>query len=334
MINHNNSWLIISHHFLSFFFEKNLVVSEIVNTFAVYYYTSTLIHYLFMLTINNLSFTYPRAIKPVIDGISLSLEPGSVYALLGPNGAGKSTLLYLIAGLLTPYKGEVLLNGTNTRLRLPETLKDIYLVPEEFTLPSITMAEYCSLYSKFYPNFSYQVLQANLLTFDLPMDMHLASLSMGQKKKAMMCFALATNTPLLLMDEPTNGLDIPGKVSFRSFIASQMSDNRTIIISTHQVQDVARLLDHVIIMNENRILLNSSSLNITKRLIFTNTTNPETIASALLAKPSIAGTAVVLENEDGSESELNIELLFELVTSNPSLINKLFQPTPPPYENH
>lgn len=285
-----------------------------------------------MLDINHLSFSYPHAPRPVIDDITMQIEPGSIYALLGPNGAGKSSLLYLICGLLTPASGSVELNGINTRLRLPQTLQDIYLVPEEFTLPPMTLSRYCSLYSKLYPRFSYEDLQRNLLTFDMAMDVHLGRLSMGQKKKAMMCFALATNTPLLLMDEPTNGLDIPGKVSFRTFIASQMCEERTIIISTHQVADVAKLIDHIIIMSDNKILLNASSLAITNRLLFTNTIDPEVAAAALLSKPSLAGTSVVLLNQDGSESELDIEMLFELVTTQPQLVSNIFQPTPPPYE--
>lgn len=302
-------------------------------TFAVYYNISTLKHYTLMLEINNLSFSYPHTLRPVIDHVSMGLAPGSVYALLGPNGAGKSTLLYLIAGLLTPASGEVTLNGNNTRLRLPQTLQDIYLVPEEFSLPSTTLERYCKLYGKLYPKFSYEDLQRNLQAFNMPMDIHFDRLSMGQKKKAMMCFALATNTPLLLMDEPTNGLDIPSKVSFRSFIASQMNEERTILISTHQVLDVAQLIDHVIIMNDNKILLNASVFDITKSFIFTNTNDSDLIARSLLSKPSVAGTSVILANEDGTESDLNIEMLFELVTTNTPLFNQFFQPTPPPYEN-
>ena len=88
----------------------------------------------------------------------------------------------------------------------------------------------------FYPNFSKEDMHKYLHCFEMDMDVNLGALSMGQKKKVFMSFALATNTSLLLMDEPTNGLDIPGKSQFRKFLASGMSDDKTIVISTHQVR--------------------------------------------------------------------------------------------------
>ena len=91
--------------------------------------------------------------------------------------------------------------------------------------------------------------------------MNLGALSMGQKKKVFMSFALATNTSLLLMDEPTNGLDIPGKSQFRKFMASGMTDNKTIVISTHQIRDIDKMLDSVMIMDESRVLLNESTVH-------------------------------------------------------------------------
>lgn len=277
-----------------------------------------------MIKVINLTFNYPHFKTPVIDNVTLSINPGHVYALLGPNGAGKSTLLYLIAGLLTPTSGEVTLNGVNTRLRLPSTLADMYIVPEEFVLPEVTLDKYVSLNSGFYPRFSYDDLRANLQTFGLTTDLHLGRLSMGQKKKVVMSFALATNTPLLLMDEPTNGLDIPSKANFRSFIASQMTEERAIVISTHQVADIEQLLDHIIILDGNRIALDRSVQEITEKLLFTVTTNPEIVMQAILAKPSLAGTSVVLPNIDGTESEINLELLFELATTRPDIIHSVF----------
>lgn len=281
-----------------------------------------------MIEIKNLTFNYPHFTKPVIDDVTLSINPGHVYALLGPNGAGKSTLLYLIAGLLTPQRGSVTLNGVNTRLRQPYTLADIYIVPEEFALPEVTLDQYVDLYSGFYPRFSYDDLRTNLQTFGLDTSLHLGRLSMGQKKKVVMSFALATNTPLLLMDEPTNGLDIPSKANFRSFIASQMTDERAIVISTHQVADINQLLDHIIILDGNHIVLDQSVAEITDKFLFTVTTDPVVATQAILARPSLAGTAVVLPNTDCAESEVNLELLFELATTRPDIIHSVFYNSP------
>jgi len=288
-----------------------------------------------MLKIDHLTFFYPHRNKPVIDDFSMELPSGGVYGLLGRNGAGKSTLLYLIAGLLTPKSGEVKFAGVNTRLRLPSSLSDIFIVPEEFNLPSMPLKSYIELYSKFYPNFSHEDMERHLATFELPDDLHLGALSMGQKKKAYMCFALACNTPLLLMDEPTNGLDIPGKTSFRRFIASSMTEDRTVIISTHQVRDINSLLDHVIIMDNRSMLLNASMAEIQKRLAFMSTDNPELVSRAIYAQPGVQGVNVVIPNDGSFDTDVDLESLFELSATAPDSLAAIFPnpQLPPKYEN-
>lgn len=279
-----------------------------------------------MLNIQNLSFRYPRRSQAVLDDFSLKIDNGGIYGLLGPNGAGKSTLLYLISGLLTPKTGEVKFNGVNTRLRLPETLNDIFIVPEELTLPAVKLDSYVKMNAPFYPRFSYEDMQRHLATFEVGNIAHykLSSLSMGQKKKIFMSFALACNTSLLLMDEPTNGLDIPGKAAFRRFIASSASDDKIIVISTHQVRDIDRILDHVIIMDEHRLLLNESINAITDRLAFLATADKELIDLALVAQPGIGGAQIVIENDGSLDTEVNLESLFELATTRRDIINALF----------
>jgi ABC-2 type transport system ATP-binding protein len=219
-----------------------------------------------MLEAKEISFKYKK--KTVFENFSLSVEKGKVYGLLGKNGAGKSTLLYLMTGLLCPQKGNVFYNHENVSKRLPSVLSDIFIVTEEFMLPHISLKKYVSINSSFYPKFSEEQLTQNLIYFDLDEDLNinLGALSMGQKKKVFMSFALATNTSLLIMDEPTNGLDIPGKSQFKKFIVSNMTDDRTVIISTHQVQDVEKLIEHVLIIDDNAILLNASTDDICRNL--------------------------------------------------------------------
>lgn len=279
-----------------------------------------------MLKIENLTFRYPGRKQAVIEDFSLTLENGGIYGLLGPNGAGKSTLLYLISGLLTPKSGEVTNNGINTRLRLPETLADIFIVPEELTLPPVTLDTYVKMNAPFYPRFSNEDLQRHLATFEVSDIAHykLSTLSMGQKKKVFMSFALACNTSLLLMDEPTNGLDIPGKVAFRRFIASSATDDKIIIISTHQVRDIDRILDHIIIMDEHKVLLNSSINEISSKLAFIATADRELIDKALISQPAVGGAQIVIANDGTYDTEVNLESLFELVTTRRDLINTLF----------
>ena len=107
-----------------------------------------------MITVENLSFTYRKSKRVVLHDFSLAFESGRVYGLLGKNGAGKSTLLYLMSGLLTPKGGKVMFHDTDVRRRLPVTLQDMFLVPEEFELPPVSLVSYIELNSSFYPRFS------------------------------------------------------------------------------------------------------------------------------------------------------------------------------------
>ncbi len=210
-----------------------------------------------MIDIKDISFAYDRRNK-VLHDFSLSFSEGGVYGLLGKNGTGKSTLLYLMMGLLRPQRGEVTYNGTATSNREAEVLRDFFLVPEEYDLPPITLRQYVRALRPFYPNFSDELLEQCLRNFDMPSDVNLGQLSMGQKKKVYMSVALAAQTRVLLMDEPTNGLDILSKSQFRKAVVSGMGEQKTIIISTHQVHDVENLLDHVVIIDRNRVLLNKA----------------------------------------------------------------------------
>ena len=273
-----------------------------------------------MITVENLSFLYRKSKRVVLHDFSLSLEKGRVYGLLGKNGAGKSTLLYLMSGLLTPKSGKVVYHDVDVRRRLPITLQDMFLVPEEFDLPPVSLISYIELNSPFYPRFSKEDMVKYLHYFEMDINIDLGALSMGQKKKVFMSFALATNTSLLLMDEPTNGLDIPGKSQFRKFIASGMTDDKTILISTHQVRDI----DHVLIMDNSRVLLNESTMSICDKLFFTESENRELLQSSLFSTPSIQGNFLLLPNESGEDSEINLELLFNATLAVPERISALF----------
>ena len=277
-----------------------------------------------MMNVNQVSFGYGRKKAKVLDGFSMNLEKGSVYGLLGKNGTGKSTLLYLMAGLLRPQSGQILYKGVEVTKRYPESLQDMFLVPEEFALPNVSLKQYVKLNAPFYPHFSDELLKACLRDFDMNEDIHLGELSMGQKKKAFMCFALATNTSLLLMDEPSNGLDIPSKSQFRKVIASGMTDDKAVVISTHQVRDIDSLLDHVLIMDGSRLLLNESVASICDRLYFAEQGMNEPTDDALYVQPSVQGNSVILPNTYHEDSKLNLEVLFNATLAERVKIQQIF----------
>ena len=277
-----------------------------------------------MIEVKEITFRYRR--KTVFQDFSCTFGNGKVYGLLGKNGAGKSTLLYLMTGLLLPYKGQISYKGENVSQRLPSVLSDLFIVPEEFMLPGIPLKRYMSINKPFYPKFSEEQLRKNLSFFELDdnLNVNLAALSLGQKKKVFMSFALATNTSLLLLDEPTNGLDIPGKSRFKKFIASNMTDERTIIISTHQVQDIEKLIEHVVIIENSAILLDASAEDVCRNLYFVNGASEVDAEKSLYVAASFQGYNAILPNSGEAESNLNLETLFNAVLENPGAINNLF----------
>lgn len=268
-----------------------------------------------MIEINHLSYRYAGAKRKVFDDFSLKLSENRIYGLLGKNGTGKSTLLYLLSGLLRPKAGQILVDGLDAKNRQPEILREMFIVPEEYDMPSLPLSDFIAANRCFYPRFSEEVLRECLRDFEMPEQLNLKELSMGQKKKVYMSFALAAGTRLMLMDEPTNGLDIPSKSLFRKVIANHMTDDRTLIISTHQVHDVESLLDHILMLNDSHLLLDAAVADLTEKYSFAYLQPSEMEDRVLYAEPTLQGNAVVRRRgAEEPETPLNLELLFNAVT--------------------
>ena len=274
-----------------------------------------------MLQIKDLKFSYLKPNRELFNDFSLDLLPGNVYGLLGKNGAGKSTLIYLMTGLLTPASGQVTLDGNDVRRRLPITLSDMFLVPEEFDLPHISLNKFISINAPFYPRFSMNDMNRYLDIFEIEHNIKLQSLSMGQKKKVFMSFALATNTQVLIMDEPTNGLDIPSKSQFRKIIAMGMNDEKLMLFSTHQVRDIEAILDHVTIIDHSRVLLNTSIANVSSRLAFRQLRDGD---RPLLVQQGPMGSMAVVPASPNEETQVDLEMLFNATLQQPQAIKELF----------
>lgn len=267
-----------------------------------------------MLEIKDLSYSYSRR-SDLIKDLSLSIQKGTVCGLLGKNGSGKSTLIYLICGLLYPREGEITFDGFIPSERSVNFLSEVFLVPEEFSLPNISLGDYVKINSPFYPKFDMDRLNEYLELFELCSDIRLDRLSMGQKKKAFISFALACNTSMVILDEPTNGLDIISKRNFRKAIAKCMTEDKMIIISTHQVYDVDKIIDHVVIMDRSGVLLNESISTICEKYRFCFTSDSERAEKALVSIEVPGGYNIAESIEDPmDETEVNLETLFELIT--------------------
>lgn len=278
-----------------------------------------------MITISHLAFGYKKG-ELLYKDLSLSLQDGRIYGLFGKNGAGKSTLLKNIAGSLFPVSGVVRVDGMAPQKRKPSFLRTVYYIPEECFVPSITLKQYISLFAVFYPAFNPGQLQGYLKELEVVVPGKLSALSFGQQKKFVLAFALACNTKVILMDEPTNGLDIPSKAQFRKLIASVMNEDRIIFISTHQTRDLENLIDQVVIVDRGKLLLNASVEEITRKLHFETVTKLAPETRLIYAEEHLKGISIVKENITGEDSRLNLEHLFNGAIQHPELLNQLFTP--------
>ena len=276
-----------------------------------------------MLKVEDMAFSYRRN-EYLLNKVNFEITPGGVYGLLGKNGSGKSTLLYLMTGLMYPQIGAITINGIPARKRTPELLSNIYLLPEEFDLPEVSIDVYIKNNAKFYPNFSQEQFDNYLQIFELPVVKKLSQYSMGQKKKFIVSFALATNVPLLFMDEPTNGMDIPSKSQFRKVIALGMSDERSIIISTHQVRDLESMIDRVLLLHDNTMILNESVIDIARKLEFIRTTSKDDLQGCIYSTFTPDGFVGVRPNMNDVDTTVDLETLFNSVVTNPLAIKQLF----------
>ena len=276
-----------------------------------------------MIEIKDLSFGYSRK-KFLYRKLNLKLNAGNIYGLLGKNGAGKSTLLKTFIGLLFPTAGSISVDGFVPRKRLPSFLETIYFIPEEVYVPSLTVNRYINLFSPFYPAFSKEQLFDYLSRLDVETNKKLNTLSFGQQKKFIIAFALACNTKVLLLDEPTNGLDIPSKKRFRKLIASVMSDDRMIFISTHQIRDLDNMIDQVIIVDDGDLLVNASVTDIGEKLCFKTVDELSADMVVLYEEDSLKGKSIVIENTNREHSKVNLEHLFNAVSENPAIAKTIF----------
>lgn len=276
-----------------------------------------------MIEIKTLSFSYGR--NALFSQLNLSLPSGNICGLLGKNGAGKTTLLKLLAGLLFPQAGETIISGERPAHRSPSFLQELILLPEEFSVPPVSAVQYQRLYAPFYPRFSSQLFFDYLKEFELEPDQNLDHSSFGQKKKFLLAFGLATDCRLILLDEPTNGLDIPSKRQFRRALASVLAEDRLFIIATHQARDLESLIDPVVILDEGQVIFNHSLEEISKRLTVRMQAKSPGLSEDIYSEKTLEGYLVVAENTTDEETHMDLELLFNAVIQNRETVSSLFQ---------
>jgi ABC-2 type transport system ATP-binding protein len=267
-----------------------------------------------MISIQNLSFSYPKKVS-LFHELNWECSDGSIIGLLGKNGAGKSTFLRLLSGLIFPKNGEVKVGLQNPRDRQPDFLKDIFLIPDELAIPiHLKVSDYTKMMAPFYPQFVFVRFETLLKEFEIEENAKLGDFSFGQQKKVVLAFGLSTNCKFLLFDEPTNGLDIPSKSTFRKAVAANLGDQQTLIIATHLVKDVENLIDRVVILGDGKVKLDEDLLALSDQMNFGYAIEmPET---AIYSEKSGVGLHFIqTRQENQNQSQVNLELLFNAVVS-------------------
>ncbi len=273
-----------------------------------------------MIQINNLGFAYGD--KAVLKNISMNLEEGRIDGLLGENGVGKTTLLTLLCGLKKPRMGTIDVDGQNPYMREPSFLSNQFYLSDEVAAVNMKAIDYATNYGKFWENFDLGKFNEVMQILENDPQQKMNKMSFGQLKKTYIAFALACNTKYLFMDEPTNGLDIPSKTNFRKAVTKYTREDSVILISTHQVRDLATIIAPILILDRQDVLLNATIEEISEKLYFDYGT--EKLDNALFSEMIPGGNIQVCLNQTGEESKVNIEALFNTVQQHKGYIKELF----------
>ena len=195
--------------------------------------------------------------KIVLNDINLKIEKGKIIGLLGKNGAGKTTLLKLINDLLTKTSGEILVNGNTIGV---ETKKAISYLPERTYLnKQMKVIETLDFFSEFYDNFDIKKAKKLLKDLDIDINQKLSKMSKGMQEKVQLVLVMSRNADLYILDEPLGGVDPATRDYILDTILTNFNQNASIIISTHLISDIERILDEVIFIDKGKIVLQSST---------------------------------------------------------------------------
>jgi len=214
-----------------------------------------------LLEIKNLSKKYEK--KKALDNVNIKISNGKIIGLLGKNGAGKSTLIKLINDLLTPTSGEILVHGKKIGV---ESKKVISYLPEKTYLnQQMKVSEVIKFFEDFYDNFDSKKAKKLLKDLDLDIEQKLAKMSKGMQEKVQLVLVMSRNADLYILDEPLGGVDPATRDYILDTILSNFNENASVIISTHLISDIERILDEVIFIDKGKIILQSDADKLRKK---------------------------------------------------------------------
>ncbi|MBN2724476.1 MAG: ABC transporter ATP-binding protein [Deltaproteobacteria bacterium] len=279
-----------------------------------------------MINISGINFSYSKK-RPLFNDLDLKMEKGNIYGLLGKNGAGKTTFLKIISGLRYANSGDIKVFGQNPAERKPSFFNELCFIPENLYVPPLKVSVYIKLYSPFYPDFSKKKFNKYCDAFELDVENRkLNELSQGQKKKFLLSFGMATQAKFLILDEPTNGLDIPSKSIFRKLVASLATEDKIIIISTHQVRDVENLIDPILILENGKIIFNHSISELTEKISFSFVPSLPDDIKLIHKEKIMGGYMIATPSKSGVDhTGIDLEFLFNTVVSSGDKISRIME---------
>ena len=208
-----------------------------------------------ILEIKNLNKSFDN--KEILKDINISISSGKIIGLLGKNGVGKTTLIKLINDLLTPTSGEILIKGNKVGV---ETKKIISYLPERTYLnKQMKVAEVINYFEDFYKDFDSKKAKKLLKDLDLDINQKLSKMSKGMQEKVQLVLVMSRNADLYVLDEPLGGVDPATRDYILDTILSNFNENASVIISTHLISDIEKILDEVIFIDKGQIVLQSDA---------------------------------------------------------------------------
>ena len=190
--------------------------------------------------------------KVALDGVTLSLEKGQIVGLLGPNGSGKTTMIKILTGLLTPNSGEVRINGMKPGV---ETKEVVAYLPDRNALPDyMTSEQLIRMYSDFFVDFHKEKAERMLGELGVDMKQEMRRMSKGTKEKLQLCLVMAREADVYLLDEPIGGVDPATRDYILRTIISNYNEDAVVIISTHLISDVEKVLDEVVFLKDGQMV--------------------------------------------------------------------------------
>lgn len=274
-----------------------------------------------MISLRSMSFGYGKK-KSLFADMDMSLEPGAIYGLLGLNGAGKTSLLKLLAGALLPQKGNIEVFGRNPAMRQAAHLADVAFVPEDPWVPALKPGTWLDRNAPFRPAFDRSAFDRLSVEFELDPDKLLSRYSYGQRKKFALALALTSGARTILLDEPTNGLDIPSKMQFRKVLAAAATEERIILVSTHQIRDLENLIDPILIMDKGKIPFNLGAEQISHHLHSRRLSSLDGLPVVHAQRDTLGWSAILSGPASGDALAADLELLFNAATTQPERLAK------------